>query len=178
MHMFVVVVVLLVSVLVRPADAQIHVDIGIHLPAPPQLVVVPEVRAVRYVPVGAANLFQYDGQYWAFANGGWHVSHDYHGPWIVVAPQFVPRSILLVPVNYYRAPPGNWKQWDKRHPPRWGDEWGREWSQKREWKGPDHDNRKEHARGRDDDRGKGRGKGHDGDDDKGRDKGRGGRGKN
>jgi hypothetical protein len=180
------IVVLLIGILVTPAAAQVHVDIGIHLPAPPRLVIVPEVRAVRYVPVGAANLFQYDGQYWAFTKGGWHVSHDYNGPWIVVAPQFVPRPILLVPVNYYRAPPGHWKQWDRRHPPRWSDDWGREWSQKRGWKNRDHDrrghDRKEHARGRDDDRGKGRGKGHDKDDrrghDKDDDKGGRGRGKN
>ena len=89
--------------LVAPSDAQVHVDIGIHLPSPPRLVVVPEVRAVRYVPTASANLFFYGGQYWAFANGGWHVSAGYNGPWIVVAPSVVPRSVLLVPVNYYRV---------------------------------------------------------------------------
>ena len=30
--------------LVGPAYAQVHVDIGIHLPRPPRLVIVPEVR--------------------------------------------------------------------------------------------------------------------------------------
>lgn len=167
--MYMLIVVLLVGMLVTPAAAQVHIDIGIHLPAPPRLVIVPEVRAVRYVTVGAANLFHYNGQYWAFANDGWHVSHDYNGPWVVVAPQFVPRSILLVPVNYYRAPPGHWRQWDKRHPPRWDDDWGREWSRKRDWRNRDHD-RREGARGRDDDRGRGRGKGHDRDDRRGHDR--------
>jgi hypothetical protein len=122
---YVFIVALLAFVLVTPALAQVHVDIGIHLPVPPQLVVVPEVRAVQYAPTAPANIFFYSGQYWAFANGGWHVSAGYNGPGIVVTPQVVPRTILLVPVNYYRIPPGHWKQWAKHQPPRWGDESGR-----------------------------------------------------
>jgi len=148
------VVALLALVMVMPAHAQIHIDIGIHLPAPPQLVVVPEVRAVQYVPATSGNLFFYGGQYWAFVNSSWHVSAGYNGPWIIVAPRFVPRPILLVPVQYYHVPPGHWKQWHKNHPPRWGDEWGREWSEKRDWKGRDRDRDGDHDRGR----GHGRGK--------------------
>jgi len=150
--MYVFIIALLALGLASPARAQVHVDIGIHLPAPPQLVVVPEVRAVQYVPAAPANLFFYNGQYWAFANGGWHVSAGYNGPWIVVTPQVVPRPVLLVPVNYYRIPPGHWKQWAKHQPPRWGDEWGREWSEKREWKARGEEQGEEH--------GKGHGKGH------------------
>ena len=59
------------------------------------------------------------------------MSAGYNGPWIVVAPKVVPRPVLLVPVNYYRVPPGHWKQWQKQQPPRWGNEWGREWAEKR-----------------------------------------------
>ena len=150
---------LLAFALVAPADAQVHVDIGIHLPSPPRLVVVPEVRAVRYVPAASANLFFYGGQYWAFANGGWHVSAGYNGPWIVVAPSVVPRSVLLVPVNYYRVPPGHWNQWQRQRPPRWGNEWGREWAEKRQWKERDDD--RDRARGRDHDRGERKGDGRD-----------------
>ena len=74
---------------VAQAQVQVHVDIGIHLPAPPRLVVVPQVPAVRYVaaPAAPGNLFFYSGQYWAFANGGWYVSGGYNGPWVVVAPR-------------------------------------------------------------------------------------------
>src|SRR6516162_11154468 len=71
------VVALLAVVLVTPVHAQVHVDIGIHFPAPPPLVVVPEMPRVQYVPpppAEAANLFFYNGQYWAFVNGGWYVS--------------------------------------------------------------------------------------------------------
>ena len=91
------------------AQVQVHVDIGFHLPAPPRLVVVPQVPAVEYVPDPAApgNLFLYGGQYWAFSGNGWYVSRGYNGPWVVVAPQFVPRPVLLVPVQYYHVPPGH-----------------------------------------------------------------------
>jgi hypothetical protein len=152
---------LLVTPAVAQAQVQVHVDIGIRLPAPPRLVVVPQVPAVRYVaaPAAPGNLFFYNGQYWAFANGGWYVSGGYNGPWVVVAPEFVPRTVLLVPVQYYHVPPGHWKQWAKHRPPHWQEDWGREWADKRQWK----------ARDRDDDRpgrkgggkGKGRGAGRD-----------------
>ncbi len=87
--------------------------------------------------------------------GGWYVSGGFNGPWVVVGPQFVPRPVLLVPVQYYHVPPGHWKQWQRDRPPHWHEEWGREWADKREWKGGDRD------RGdRDDDRGRGRDRGH------------------
>lgn len=145
-----------------PADAQVHIDIGIRLPGPPQLVVVPEVRTVQYVPTATANLFFYGGQYWAYSNNGWYVSRGYNGPWVVVAPQIVPRPVLMVPVNYYRVPPGHWKQWQRRYPPQWGHEWGPDWARKRSWKDRDDNG----GRGHGDDRGRGHddhpGKGHGG----------------
>src|SRR5258705_3066003 len=114
------IVALFVFALVAPAHAQVHVDIGIHFPAPPQLVIVPQVPEVRSVPAPAApvNLFLYGGQYWAFANGGWHVSRGHNGPWVVVGPQFVPRPVLMVPVQYYHVPPGHWNKLDRQHAPR------------------------------------------------------------
>jgi hypothetical protein len=152
MLMLCAIVAMFALILAGPADAQVRVDIGIHLPAPPQLVIVPGLPAVQYAPDAPTNVFFYGGQYWVF-NGGWHVSRRHDGPWILVAPQFVPRPVLLVPVRYYHVPPGHWKQWQRQAPPHWEDEWGREWADKRAWKGRDDD--------RGDDRGKGHGKGHD-----------------
>ena len=60
---------LIALVFASPANAQVHVDIGIHLPAPPPLVVVPGVASVQYAPAAPANVFFYSGQYWVFANG-------------------------------------------------------------------------------------------------------------
>src|SRR5262249_40225445 len=83
------------------------------------------VPTVRYVPAPTApNVFVYNSQYWAFANGGWYVSSAYNGPWIVVQPQFVPRPVLLVPVQYYHGPPGHWQKWERGRPPHWQDGWG------------------------------------------------------
>ena len=151
----------MVAPAVAQAQVQVHVDIGIRLPAPPRLIVVPQVPEVRYVaaPATPGNLFFYNGQYWVFASGGWYVSGGYNGPWVVVAPQFVPRPVLFVPVRYYHIPPGHWKKWAAERPPHWQEDWGREWAEKREWK--------ERGRDRDDDdrddhpgKGKGKGKGH------------------
>jgi hypothetical protein len=165
--MWYVTVAVLVLALTAPAAAQVHVDIGIHLPAPPRLVVVPSLPAVQYVPVGNDNLFFYNGQYWVFVNNGWYVSHGHQGPWLVVGPRFVPRPLLLVPVRYYRVPPGHWRAWTHDAPPRWGHEWGPEWASKRGWKDRDHDRggghgrswAKQEGKGRDDDRGRGKGRG-------------------
>jgi hypothetical protein len=155
----VIIAALSVVALATPVHAQIHVDIGFHFPVPPPLVVVPETPRVQYVPpvaaapADAADLFFYNGQYWAFANGGWFVGPGYNGPWIVVAPQFVPRPILLVPTRYYHALPGHWRQWEARQPPRWHEEYGREWADKREWRGREREDEqgenRGHGRGRD-----------------------------
>ena len=161
---------LVVLVFAVPANAQVHVDIGIHLPAPPPLVVVPGVATVRYAPSAPDNFFFYGGQYWVFTNSGWHVSRAYNGPWIVVAPQFVPRPVLLVPVRYYHVPPGHWKQWQREAPPHWEHEWGHSWAEKRAWKDHGNDNRgwghqdvrMANGPGREDGPGRGDGPGKDG----------------
>ena len=133
-----------VCLTVAPAQAQVHVDIGIQFPAPPPLVVIPEAPQVQYVPPAPAvpaNLFFYNGQYWVFANGGWYVSAGYNGPWIVVAPVYVPAPLLRVPVRYYHEPPGHWREWQPEHGPRWEHEYGHEWDEHRKgWCG-----RREHA---------------------------------
>jgi hypothetical protein len=142
--MYVLIAALFVLVTVVPAVAhaqvQVHVDLGFRLPAPPRLIVVPQVPTVRYVPAADAdNMFFYNGQYWAFVSADWYVSGSHNGPWIVVTPQFVPRALLLVPVQYYRVSPGHWQKWERSRPPRWPEEWGREWADKREWKSRDRD---------------------------------------
>jgi hypothetical protein len=156
-------IVILALLLAAPAaqgQVQVHVDIGFHLPAPPRLVVVPQVPAVQYVPVPSTpgNIFFYGGQYWAFQGNGWYVSRGYDGPWVVVGPQFVPRPLLVVPVQYYHVPPGHWKQWNRAQAPHWREEWGPEWADKRGWKGRDRDD--DDGQGHGPGRGKGHGKGH------------------
>src|SRR5229473_2781974 len=63
---------------VRPGHTQVHVSIGINLPGPPQWVVVPGLP-VYYAPGAPANVFQYNGQCYAFVSGGWYVGPGYNG---------------------------------------------------------------------------------------------------
>ena len=114
-------VVLAVTALVAGAtvaDAQVGVSIGINLPAPPSLVIIPQTP-VAYAPAVPANLFFYGGEYYVFTNNVWYAGPTYDGPWGVIAPSYVPRPILAVPVRYYRAAPPGWKHWKREAPPRW-----------------------------------------------------------
>src|SRR6266704_1077736 len=72
--------------------AQVSVNIGINLSAPPPLVPVP-ATPVMYAPSVGANYFFYGSEYYVFANGGWYVSRGHNGPWTFVAPEFLPRPI-------------------------------------------------------------------------------------
>lgn len=148
---------LLVLMLTVPAPAQVRVDIGVHLPSPPSLVIVPGTP-VYYAPQAPANVFLYGHQYWAFANGGWYTGPNWTGPWVVVEPAVVPVPILRVPVRYYSAPPGHWRGWAPGAPPRWDTHYGRGWHEsasERDWRErEEHWDRGKH-KGRDGDRGKG-----------------------
>ena len=119
-----------------PGHAQVRVDIGIHLPGPPVLVVVPGAP-IYYAPRAPANVFFYANQYWVFVNDGWHVGPTWNGPWAVVAPVHVPAPILRVPVRYYPAAPPHWKGWRPDAPPQWEAPHGREWREEaheRDWR--------------------------------------------
>jgi hypothetical protein len=146
----------LVATLVLPAQAQVRIDIGINLPGPPSLVIVPgtPVYAAVRAPV---NVFLYGHQYWAFVNGAWHVGPNWNGPWVLVEPVYVPVPVLKVPVRYYPVPPGHWRAWRRDAPPRWEPQYGRGWREEpheRSWR--ESEERWQHG----DDRGRGRGKGH------------------
>jgi hypothetical protein len=129
---------LLAAAVALPVHAQVRVgiDIGIQLPGPPALVVIPRAP-VYYAPRAPANVFFYGHNYWAFANGGWYFGPTWNGPWAVVAPAYVPAPILQVPVRYYRVPPPQWKGWRRDAPPEWGPRYGREWREEaheRNWR--------------------------------------------
>jgi hypothetical protein len=48
---------------------------------------------------------------------------------VVVAPAYVPRPLLTVPVRYYHATPAEWRHWRREQPPRWAHNWGRDWDE-------------------------------------------------
>jgi hypothetical protein len=111
------------------AQSQVSVNIGINLPAPPPLVVVPETP-VMYAPGVGVNYFFYGGEYFVFSNGAWYVSAGHNGPWMALAPEFVPRPILAVPVRYYRHVPGEWRHAKREGPPPWAPAWGSRWEER------------------------------------------------
>ena len=102
-------VALLVAAVAVPVHAQVRVEIGIHLPAPPALVVIPGTP-VYSAPRAPANVFFYAHEYWIFADGGWYVGPTWNGPWAVVEPPYVPAPILQVPVRHYPVPPPRWSE--------------------------------------------------------------------
>ena len=108
------------------ARSEVRVNIGINLPGPPPLVVVPETP-VMYAPSVGANYFFYGGQYYVFRNSAWYASTRYNGPWAFVGPAFVPRPVLAVPIRYYRHAPGEWRHARREGPPPWAPAWGRKW---------------------------------------------------
>jgi hypothetical protein len=119
---------LLALAVTEPVHAQVDVNVGIQLPGPPTLRVIPGVP-VYYAPRVHENIFFYAHQYWLFERGGWYVGHTWNGPWAGVGPERVPRPILSVPVRYYRAPPPHWKGGRHDAPPQWETHYGREWQE-------------------------------------------------
>ena len=109
-----------------PAAAQEYYDIGVDLPAYPEMQPVPD-SPVYYAPNVDSNYFFYDGRYWDFYNDGWYSSSWYNGPWALVDPVYVPTYVLWVPIRFYRRPPAYFGHWHPGRPPRWADRWGRDW---------------------------------------------------
>lgn len=109
---------------VNLAQAQVSVDIGIHLGSPPQLVAVP-ASPVMYAPAVPGNFFFYAGHYYVFRKGVWYTGPRHAGPWAVIGPGFVPRPLRAVPAHYYRVPPPAWKRWHAKTAPRWEPAYGR-----------------------------------------------------
>jgi hypothetical protein len=122
---------------VTSAHAQVSVgiglpgiNIGINMPAYPQLAPVPGYP-VYYAPRANLNYFFYDGLYWVYQGDNWYASSWYNGPWQLVGPEYVPLFVLRVPVRYYRQPPVYFRGWRADAPPHWGEHWGRDWEEHR-----------------------------------------------
>ena len=102
-------------------DVSVNVNIGppppIVVAAPPPLVVVPGMPVVHYAPSLQVDLFFFDNR-WYYPHGGyWYVGSTYKGPWTFVAVGNLPRSIVAVPVQYYKVPPGHLKKLEGGGPP-------------------------------------------------------------
>ena len=101
-----------------PGQAQVHVSIGINLPAPPSLVIIPSTP-VAYAPAVPANVFFYGGQYSISPTMPGTSARRTAGPGCSSSRRTFPLPLLTVPVRYFRAPPPAWRQWRRDVPPRW-----------------------------------------------------------
>ena len=127
---------LLVAALAGPVAAQVRIDIGVQLPGPPLLVVIPGTP-VYYAPRAPANVFFYAHQYWIFAETGWHVGPGWNGPWAVVQPAYVPVPLLQISIGHYPVPPPPWRGRRPNERPPWDAHYGREWREathERDWR--------------------------------------------
>jgi len=88
--------------------------------APPEFAPVPG-SPVYYAPNRSDDYFFYGGSYYFFQGGTWYYAPSPRSGWVVVAIRDVPQPVLLVPVEYYKKPPGHWK---KKGPPPWAPAWG------------------------------------------------------
>jgi hypothetical protein len=148
------------AITVGVEHARAGVGIGINLIAPPTLYVVPGTP-VAYAPAVPANYFFYAGRYYVFDDAGWFVAPRYNGPWVAIAPTYVPLPLLTVPVHYYRRAPWHWRHWHRGHPPNWSAHWrqrGHAWQgHDRDWRDDRHPPRRDdHRPDRHDDRGRSR----------------------
>jgi len=85
---------------------------GIQIGSPPPMVVVPGTT-VYHAPSIPHNYFRYGGRYYVLHEGVWYYSQGYNGPWMPIAVHQVPQAIIVVPVKYYKIPPGQMKK--ERH---------------------------------------------------------------
>lgn len=151
-NLLIVLSVLFFSASTAQADVSVSIgisvpggSIGINMPTYPRLVRVPGYP-VYYDPDVHSNFFFYDGLYWVFHSDDWYVSSWYNGPWQPVARDFVPVSVLRIPVRYYRRPPLYFRGWHADAPPHWDERWGRDWERSRRgWNHSDHHTRERRA---------------------------------
>ncbi len=114
--------------------AEVNVNIGIGLPAPPRLVisapppvvVIPETY-VYFAPDLEVDLFFYHDHWYRPYRGRWYRATAYNGPWVFVDTVRVPRVLVHLPPNHRHLPPGherisyqhlkkNWRNWERdRH---------------------------------------------------------------
>jgi hypothetical protein len=114
-------------------NVSVGVNVGFNLVGYPHLVPIPGYP-VYYAPQVPADYFFYDGLYWVYAGGNWYESSWYNGPWMMVAPVYVPAFVLRVPVRYYRYAPPSFHHWHADAAPHWGEVWGPAWqAQRHDW---------------------------------------------
>ena len=109
--------------------SKVSVGIQVNLPplvisAPPEVAVIPGTY-VYFVPGVEADLFFYAGYWYRPYGRVWYRATGYSGPWVQIAPAYVPQPLYHLPPNYramsgysYRHIPyhdlnRNWRAWER-----------------------------------------------------------------
>jgi hypothetical protein len=124
--------------------SEVNINVGISVPpptlrisAPPPVTVIPGTY-IYYPPDIAVDIFFYGGHWYRSHHGNWYRSDTYNGHWVSLAPERVPVTLVHLPPDYRRLPPGyrhhhipygevkkNWRNWEKEK--YWEKHGGRDW---------------------------------------------------
>lgn len=137
-----------------PAGAEVGVNFNVHLGPPPVLVAPPADlvlipgTSIYFIPGISADIFFYDGYWWAPRGPQWYRAYSPRGPWVVRHVRAVPGPLYRVPrdyrVVYGRAKHIPYGHWKKRH--------GDHWAERRHDRDGRHDRDRDHDRDRKHDR--------------------------
>ena len=81
-----------------PASSEVSVSVNIGVPsivvpAPPMMIPVPRTT-VYFAPEVDADLYFSGGFWWTPKDGRWFRARAYNGPWVHVAPRYVPGDLV------------------------------------------------------------------------------------
>ncbi len=146
------------SVGVQTSSMSLGINIGNTPPpvvaVPGPVVAVPPGRpgppppVVYTAPDLPYNYFVYQKYHYLYHEGRWFRARGHNGPWTVLAIQQVPRAVLAVPVEHYKARP---ERWAHHGSPPWAQERERERERDKhgDHKGGKHGGGHGHGKGRD-----------------------------
>jgi hypothetical protein len=128
-----------------PAGAQYPPPPPYAFSSPPHVVVIPNTY-VYMVPDITVSIFFYNGYWWRPWDGRWYRARYYNGPWLYVAPRYVPYGLVHLPPYYRYVPRGynripyydlrrNWRAWERNRYWERHDYWHREWAHPEERRG-------------------------------------------
>jgi len=76
---------------------------------PPMVYLVPGVADVFFYRSGKTDVFFAAGLWWTAVGTVWYQATDWHGPWVMVAPGYVPVSLRHLPARWHKT----WHRWDR-----------------------------------------------------------------
>lgn len=76
---------------------------------PPTVYLVPGFADVYFYRVGGNDVFFAAGYWWTSVGGMWYQAAYWQGPWVRVAPAYVPSALVRLPPRWHHT----WHRWDR-----------------------------------------------------------------